>query len=241
MPTIQSLVTAQMQSTPGAESSSLSLDQLQQQLERLSRRLSLFEATERVTKIGHYEWSREHGWLESCSAEYASLFNMTIEEALASHSTLEKTLLLIHPEDREHYLRATDAMEVSNTLEVECRILLKDGSVKYIRESAVSTFDVDTGSFGLIQDITRQVRYERDLESRDELARGFTVTASTISWKTSKGSTTIFVMLSTKTANVSPRSIATILNTVRTAPSSIVFGVVMVRFAGYASWEEPRR
>ena len=174
MPTIQSLVTAQMQSTPGAESSSLSLDQLQQKLERLSRRLSLFEATERVTKIGHYEWNREHGRLESCSAEYANLFNMTIEEALASHSTLEKTLLLIHPEDREHYLRATDAMEVSKTLEVECRILLKDGSVKYIRESAVSTFDVDgvdTGSFGLIQDITRQVRYERDLESRDELAR----------------------------------------------------------------------
>jgi len=174
MPTIQSLVKAQMQSTPSSESSDLSHDQLQQKLESMSRRLALFDATERVARIGHYEWSRVHGRLESCSAEYASLFNMTVEETLASHGSLEKTLLLIHPEDREHYMRATRAMDASKTLEVEFRILLEDGSIKHIRVSAVSVIDadgVDTGSFGLMQDITRQVRYERDLESRDELAR----------------------------------------------------------------------
>ena len=174
MPTIQSLVKAQMHSIPGSESSDLSHDQLQQKLEKISCRLALFDATERVARIGHYEWSRVHERLEFCSAEYASLFNMTVEETLAAQSTLEMTLLQIHPEDREHYMRATHAMEVSKTLEVEFRILLEDGSIKHIRESAVSTFDtdgVDTGSFGLMQDITRQVRYERDLESRDELAR----------------------------------------------------------------------
>jgi len=99
---------------------------------------------------------------------------MSVEETLASHSTLDKTLLLIHPEDREHYMRATRAMHVSNTLEVEFRIRLEDGTIKHVRESAVSIFDADgedTGSFGLMQDITRQVRYEHDLESRDELAR----------------------------------------------------------------------
>jgi diguanylate cyclase (GGDEF)-like protein/PAS domain S-box-containing protein len=174
MPTFQSLVAAQMQSTFNSESCSLSHEQLQEKLELLSRQLALFDATEHVAKIGHYEWSRVHGRLESCSAEYASLFSMTIEETLAAHSTLEKALLLIHPEDREHYMSATRDMGASKTLEVECRILLKDGSIKHIRESAVSIIDasgVDTGSFGLMQDITRQVRYERDLESRDELAR----------------------------------------------------------------------
>ncbi|HUV23694.1 MAG TPA: PAS domain-containing protein, partial [Gammaproteobacteria bacterium] len=163
-----------MQSTPSSEYSSLSREQLQGNLERLSRRLTLFEATERVAKIGHFEWSRVHDRLASCSTEYANLFNMTVEEALSSHNTIEKNLLLIHPEDREHYMNAIRAMEVDKTLEVEFRILLKDGSIKHVRAFAISIFDVegtDTGSFGLMQDITRQVRYERDLESRDKLAR----------------------------------------------------------------------
>ncbi|MCG6890061.1 MAG: PAS domain-containing protein [Gammaproteobacteria bacterium] len=163
-----------MQSTPSSEYSSLSREQLQGNLERLSRRLTLFEATERVAKIGHFEWSRVHQRLESCSMEYANLFNMTVEETLASHNTIEKTLLLIHPEDREHYMNAIRAMEVDKTLEVEFRIRLKDGSIKHVREFAISILDVEgteTGSFGLMQDITRQVRYERDLESRDKLAR----------------------------------------------------------------------
>jgi len=67
MPTIQSLVKAQMQSTPSLESSDLSYDQLEEKLVSLSRRLTLFEATERIAKIGHYEWSRVHGRLESYS------------------------------------------------------------------------------------------------------------------------------------------------------------------------------
>jgi len=174
MPPIQSLVTAQMQAVPNSEFSDLSHDELQARLERLMRRLTLYDATERVARIGHYEWSRVRGRLESCSEEYANLFNMSVEETLASHSTLEKTLQLIHPEDREHYMCATHSMEKSNTLEVEFRILLKDGSTRHMREYAVSIFDADgigTGSFGFMQDISRQVRYERDLENRDELAR----------------------------------------------------------------------
>ena len=138
------------------------------------RRIALHDATERVARIGHYEWSRERDQLISCSEEYANLFNMSVEETLASHSTLEKTLQLIHPQDREHYMRATHAMGKSNTLEVEFRVVLEDGSIRHIREYAVSIFDadgVDTGSFGFMQDISRQVRYERDLENRDELAR----------------------------------------------------------------------
>jgi diguanylate cyclase (GGDEF)-like protein/PAS domain S-box-containing protein len=99
---------------------------------------------------------------------------MSVEETLESQSTLEKTLLQIHPEDRDQYMRATEAMDISKTLEVEFRILLADGTVKHVRESAVSVVDddgIDTGSFGLMQDITAQVGYERDLEYRDDLAR----------------------------------------------------------------------
>jgi diguanylate cyclase (GGDEF)-like protein/PAS domain S-box-containing protein len=174
MPMIQSLVSAHEQTRARSDFTELSRDQLEQKLERLFRRLALYEATERVARIGDYEWSRVHGRLESCSEEYASLFNMSVEEVLAAQSTLESTLMQIHPEDREYYMRATEAMDINKTLEVDFRIQLADGTIKYIRESAVSIIDengVDIGSFGLMQDVTRQVGYERDLEYRDDLAR----------------------------------------------------------------------
>jgi len=171
---IQSLVLAHEHTKPRSDFTELSRVQLEQKLGHLFRRLALYEATERVAKIGDYEWSRVHGRLESCSEEYASLFDMTVEEVLASQSTLESTLLQIHPEDREHYLRATEAMDINKTVEVDYRIQLADGTIKHIRESAISITDengVDIGSFGLMQDVSRQVGYERDLEYRDDLAR----------------------------------------------------------------------
>jgi len=174
MPMIQSLVSAHEQTKPRPDFTELSRVQLEQKLTQLFRRLALYDATERVAKIGNYEWSRVQGRLESCSEEYANLFNMTVEEVLLAQSTLEKTLLQIHPEDREYYMRATEAMDISKTLEVDFRIQLEDGTIKNVRESAVSIIDengVDIGSFGLMQDVSRQVGYERDLEYRDDLAR----------------------------------------------------------------------
>jgi diguanylate cyclase (GGDEF)-like protein/PAS domain S-box-containing protein len=174
MPTIQSLVAAQKQFAPDPEFSSLSHDELHARLERLLHRLTLYDATEAVAKIGHYEWNLEYDRLESCSEEYANLFNMTVEEVLASQSSFQNILQSIHPEDRDDYQNATDAMRECQSLESEFRILLADGTIKHIREFAVAVLDdegVETGSFGLMQDISRQVRYERDLENRDELAR----------------------------------------------------------------------
>ena len=49
------------------------------------RRIALHDVTERVARIGHYEWSRKRDQLISCYEEYANLFNMSVEEILASH------------------------------------------------------------------------------------------------------------------------------------------------------------
>ncbi len=174
MPTIQSLFSASLNSDPGPELAGESREQLEARLEELMRRLTLYSATERAARIGHYEWNRDADRLESCSEEYANLFGMAVEEVLQAHSSLEKTLQMIHPEDRDEYRRATQVMHDSKSLEVEFRILLGDGSVKHIREFAVAIVDqdgVDRGSYGLLQDISSQIRYERDLEYRDELAR----------------------------------------------------------------------
>jgi len=173
MPTIDALAVAQAQQAPTSEFSSLTREELEVELEKLRRRETLFDATEQAAKIGHYEWNYELDRLESCSREYANLYNLSVEEALASQDSWEKTLQQIHPDDRDHYRKAANALRDNKSLDVHYRILLDDGTIRHIREFAVIVTDddgIERGSFGIMQDISDQVRYERDLEYRDELA-----------------------------------------------------------------------
>jgi len=174
MPTIQPLVSAQSITSPDLEFSSYSREQLKTELMALHKRLSLADATDRAAQIGHYEWIKDGDRLESCSVEYAALYGMTIDEVLEAQSNWEKTMTLVHADDRPRYAAAIQLLEDSGVLDVEYRILRKDGATKHVREYAVVMTDehgVETGSFGLLQDISDQVRVERDLETRDELAR----------------------------------------------------------------------
>ena len=173
MPTIDALAVAQTQQAPASEFSSLTREELEVELGKLRRRESLFDATEQAAKIGHYEWNYQLDRLESCSKEYANLYEMSVEEVLACQDSWEKTVQQIHPDDKELYRRAWKALRDNKTLDARYRILLDNGAIKHIREFAVIVTDDDGnehGSFGIMQDISDQVRYERDLEYRDELA-----------------------------------------------------------------------
>jgi diguanylate cyclase (GGDEF)-like protein/PAS domain S-box-containing protein len=174
MPTIDVLAIAQTQNPSTSEFSGLTRAELEAELENLRRRETLFDATEQTARIGHYEWNFELDRLESCSREYANLFNMTVEEVLACQDSWEKTVQQIHPDDQKHYRRASKALRDNKTLDVRYRIILDDGTMKHIREFGVIVVDddgVERGSFGIMQDISDQIRRERDLEYRDELAR----------------------------------------------------------------------
>jgi diguanylate cyclase (GGDEF)-like protein/PAS domain S-box-containing protein len=174
MPTLESLVIARSQNTPSNEFSSLTRDELEVELGKLRRRETLFDATEQVAKIGHYEWSYERDQLESCSEEYANLFNMSVEEVMQSQDSRQKTLQTIHPDDHDRYRLAANQLRDATSLRIEYRILLADGSIRHIREFGIAVLDaagIVRGSFGLLQDISEQVKYDRDLEYRDELAR----------------------------------------------------------------------
>ena len=134
---------------------------------------SLIEATEAVANIGHYEWDYQQDRLASCSEEYARIFNMTIAEVMESQSNWTKTLSQIHPEDLEHYAACTQSLQETKSLDINYRIVLDDNEIKHIREVGILIVDesgVETGSFGIVQDISQQVKHERDLEYRDELA-----------------------------------------------------------------------
>ncbi len=152
----------------------LSRLELEAEIERLRYRESLLAATERVAQIGHYEWNYDQDRLQSCSKTYAGIFNMTVDEVLKSWSSAAQLLQQIHPDDRDRYGADADVMQRTRSLDIEYRIVLADGEVKYVREIGVMVpeiDDVNQRAFGILQDMTNQVKNRRDLEYRDELAR----------------------------------------------------------------------
>jgi diguanylate cyclase (GGDEF)-like protein/PAS domain S-box-containing protein len=174
MPTIESLVVARQQKTSTNEFSNMTREDLEVELGKLRRRETLFDATDQIAKIGHYEWSYQHDRLVSCSEEYANLFNMSVEEVIEAQDSWQKTLQYIHPDDHDRYRLAANELRDNRSLSIEYRILFEDGSIRHVREFGIVVLDVEGvshGSFGLLQDITEEMKHGRDLEYRDELAR----------------------------------------------------------------------
>ncbi|MFT5657667.1 MAG: diguanylate cyclase (GGDEF)-like protein/PAS domain S-box-containing protein [Gammaproteobacteria bacterium] len=143
----------------------------------LSRRRNLERlknATEQLSKIGHYEWDHGQDCLKSCSEEYASIFEMTVPEVMVAQNSWKNTLKQIHPEDVYCYEQETGTMRDSGAFDTSFRILLEGNRVKHIRELGIVTLDTgreDITTFGILQDVTEQVSQESDLKYKDEMAQ----------------------------------------------------------------------
>ncbi|MDJ0777041.1 MAG: PAS domain-containing protein [Gammaproteobacteria bacterium] len=149
-------------------------DSLRAELERFRRLEALYNATEQLALIGHFEWDYASDRLLSCSQQYASLFGMDVDAVIEDQDGWEKLLQWVHPDDHARYRDAHERLLRKRELEEQYRIVSGDGAVRHIRESSVLTVDDEgraTGWFGILQDVTQQVKHERDLEYRDELAR----------------------------------------------------------------------
>ncbi len=154
---------------------SLSVDSvLEAELAKFRQHQALFDRTELIAHIGHFEWSYDLDCLLSCSEEYARIHDMTVEEVLVAHGSWEKLLLQVHPDDREVFAESEQALRRDKSFDIEFRIFLENGEIRHIRVFAVEVTDeagAGIGLFGILQDISDRIKYERDLEYRDELAR----------------------------------------------------------------------
>ena len=147
---------------------------LEAELSRFRQHQALLDKTELIAHIGHYEWSYELDCLLSCSEEYARIHDMTAAEVLEAHSSLDGVVRQVHPDDLEPFRQAGQDLRRDHSLDREYRLVLESGELRHIREFAVEVTDEQgeaIGIFGILQDISDSVRYERDLEYRDELAR----------------------------------------------------------------------
>ncbi|MCP3660977.1 MAG: transporter substrate-binding domain-containing protein [Gammaproteobacteria bacterium] len=132
------------------------------------REASLSEA-QRLARIGDWELDLISNQL-SWSDEIFCIFEIDKENFGASYEAFLDT---IHPEDREQVNRAyTDSLTDKTPRSITHRLLMKDGSIKYVHEICKSVFD-DKGnpirSTGTIQDITHAFEVENALRKNQIL------------------------------------------------------------------------
>jgi len=105
---------------------------------------------------------REDGACTYINPALEAIMELPLEQALGSGWTKR-----LHPDDKAWMLRAwTYSAETHTSFETECRLLLPNNDIKYVRVSAkpISTEDEQSSGFvGYITDITQQTLYRSQL------------------------------------------------------------------------------
>lgn len=129
---------------------------------------SLAEA-QRIAHIGNWVWdmrSNELYW----SDEIYRIFGLTPKQ---SGTTYEAFLNSIHPEDREFVKRAVNEALYGRPYNIDHRIILPDGAVRFVHEQGEVTFgecDEPVRMLGTVQDITDNKEQEIRLIMSERLA-----------------------------------------------------------------------
>jgi PAS domain S-box-containing protein len=131
---------------------------------------SLAEA-QRVAHIGSWELdlaSNELSW----SDEVYRIFGLKPQKFGA---TYEAFLENIHPDDREMVNKAyTDSLENKTPYSIVHRLLLKDGTLKYVEERCETSYDNEgkpVRSLGTVMDVTERKRAEEALRASEYYLR----------------------------------------------------------------------
>jgi len=142
----------------------------QRALVQSERRLK--EAQE-LAHIGHWELDLKTDSLE-WSDEIYRILGVKPRAFGPSYKTL-MTMEVIHPDDRADVAKAhRDSLSKKTACDIEYRLLLKDGTVKYVNEKFQTLYD-DEGipicAMGTVQDITERRRAEEALKKSEERYR----------------------------------------------------------------------
>ena len=143
------------------------MEVLQRELEAEKRNhqlQQLLNESQRIAKIGSWEFNlqtRKLYW----SSEVFRIFDCDPTEFTPHYDNF---FSLIHPEDRDIVAKAyEDSLSHGTTHEIIHRLLLKNGTIKFVKESGETTYDKigkPVKTIGTIQDITAQKIAENDLQ-----------------------------------------------------------------------------
>lgn len=139
--------------------------------EETKKLLANLQQAERIAHIGNWHLDLRSDELE-WSDEIFTIFEL---DKATFTPTYEAFLNVIHPDDR---IKVADAYERSlitkEKYEITHRLLMKDGSIKYVNEQCETRFDPDGKplcSLGTVQDITQKMHYQIRLENSENTLR----------------------------------------------------------------------
>ena len=134
---------------------------------------ALYSQAEQMGKMGHWEWDHKEYKMISCSKQFAQIYQMSVDEAIAYFSSQDQELAVVHPEDRGRFKRAlADCAAQRNTLDIQYRLLLPSGDLRYVHERSEHVLDEEgrtIKSFGTVQDITERMPAEQALRESHAL------------------------------------------------------------------------
>lgn len=136
-----------VQKIAGISTESLWSEVLEQQKEELKE-------IHRMAKMGRWDYFHKTNYLHWSEG----IFDIFEIEADDFEATYEAFMGVVHPEDREKVDQAwKNSLITSNPYDIEHRLLIKDGSIKWVNEHCYTQYD-DKGSpersVGIVQDIT---------------------------------------------------------------------------------------
>jgi len=136
--------------------------------ENLAAREAQLKEAQRIAHLGSWEMDLTANAL-SWSDEIYRIFEIDPKVFAA---TYEAFLAAIHPEDRAMVNEAyTHSLETKTRYEIEHRLLMPDGRIKFVHERGETHFD-DGGkplhSIGTVQDISERRRIEEELKQLNE-------------------------------------------------------------------------
>lgn len=132
------------------------LDKLQQAEKEIKKAESRLKEAEQIAKIGHWELDLTSDTLY-WSDEIYRIFGIDPGDFEA---TYEAFLKIVHPDDRKMVNKAYfDSLKNKTGYDIVHRLLLADGSIKYVHEKCQTIYDnteKPVRSIGTVQDITRR-------------------------------------------------------------------------------------
>ena len=157
-----------LDSTPAASESVSAPIGLEPDSNRYTR--SPLEQAAKMTGLGYWIWDAKSNALIAVSDEYAATYGVSIDAIHHDYASVEGMLALIHPDDKDRYLAASQALEYS----VEYRIIRPDWEICHVCENARSTVDHQGQTsliFRSVQDISEQKFAEQALRESEEKYR----------------------------------------------------------------------
>lgn len=134
---------------------------------KLGKSNALFSQAEQLGKLGHWEWDEVASRYITCSEQYASLFDLTVEQVIENITSIEEDQFRICKEDRARYKQVIDlARKTKQKWRVKYNGYSKTDqkiSLYEVGEHVLDDHGVIIRTRGMIQDITEITRIESEL------------------------------------------------------------------------------